>query len=268
MPVSPSARVQSCSFSCTPSRARRLLGLGGLSGISVLTYLSPSPKRIALACIGAVLLGPCMTGFAATAWWTPASVSQAQVAKYADTPRWHMDNGLAAENGGTPDAKTPQGLQLIAGSGTRPGVVVAAGTSGIWRRDESGQWQQSLILLPQGLLNGPPRVTAVTAFAGPLSNAIYVATDGQGVLITEDGGESWIRDDLGLPDHVLSLSASSSQRTLYAATNSGLWAHQLQSFPAPPSYQQRDLLMHWLTIVAIALFAATGSIVGLRKICQ
>jgi hypothetical protein len=209
-----------------------------------------------------------MTVFAATAWWTPVNVSPAQVAKYSDTPRWRIENRLAVENGGTPDAQTPAGLQLIAGAGAHPGVAVAAGTSGIWRRDATGQWQQSLILLPQGFLNGPPRVTAIAAFARPLSNAIYLSTDGQGVLITEDGGQSWIRDDLGLPDHVLSLSASSSQRTLYATTGSGLWAHQLQSFPAPPSYPQRDLLTHWLTIVAIAFFAAIGSIVALRKICQ
>jgi hypothetical protein len=225
-------------------------------------------SRIAAACALSVLLAQGVTALASAPWWTPAGISPAQAAKYGDAPRWRLSGGFAVENGGHPDAGTPAGVQLIAGSGTQPGVAIAAGASGIWRRDASGRWQRSLVLLPQGLLAGPPKVTAITAFAAPLSNAVYLATDGQGVLITEDGGVSWIRDNLGLPVHVLALTASSRQRTLFALTDSGLWAHRLQSFPAPPAYSPRDLLAHWLTIVLIASFATAGAIVALRKVCQ
>lgn len=224
--------------------------------------------RIAIAgALAAALVLP-VAAQAATSWWTQINLSPSQVAKYADAPRWHLENGLAVENGGRPDPKTPAGVQFIAGSGTQPGVAIAAGTSGIWRRDASGQWQHSLILLPQGLLSGPPTVTAVVAFAKPLTNSIYLGTDGQGVLVTSDGGQSWVRDDLGLPDNVLSLSVSSSQKTLYAFTDQGLWIHQLQALPSPPSYPQGDLLLRWLAILALAVVASVAGVAALYQVCR
>jgi hypothetical protein len=224
--------------------------------------------RIALAAVVGVWLVPSVTAVASTPWWTQSNISVSQMARYADTPRWRLDNGLAVENGGRADPNTPSGVQFIAGSGTTPGVAVAAGTSGVWLRDASGEWQRSLILLPQGLLSGPPTVTAVVAFAKPLSDSIYLATDGQGVLITGDGGRSWIRDDLGLPDHVISLSASSSQRTLYALTDQGLWMHHLQALPEPPSYQQHDLLLRWMAILLVTVVAGASGVVVLYRICN
>jgi len=212
-------------------------------------------------------LGSSITAWAATAWWTQGNLSASQVAKYSDAPRWRLENGLAVENNGRSDRSTPNGVQFIAGPAALPGVAIAAGESGIWRRDATGQWQRSLILLPQGLLTGPPAVTAVVAFSQPLTESIYLATNGQGVLITRDGGQTWIRDDLGLPEDVLSLAPSSSQKTLYAFTDQGLWVHHLQPTPAPPSYPQQDLLLRWLAILLVSVVAGVAGVAVLYRIC-
>ena len=97
---------------------------------------------------------------------------------------------------------------LIASPAALPGVVVAVSTNGVvWRRGQDGDWKQALLLLPASLVQGVPRVTSVTAFTQPLSEAIYLSTDGYAVLISTDGGDDWIRAGPGLPDSVSSLSA-------------------------------------------------------------
>ena len=145
---------------------------------------------------------------------------------------------------------------------------VAAGSSGIWRRNASGSWSRSLLLLPQGLLSGSPHVTALAAFDQPLSLSIYLATDGYGVLISQDGGYSWIRDDLGLPDDVLGLVTNAKMRSLFAETGSGLWVHYLSTFPNPPSYVSGDLLWRWLAIIGVALASVGAGSIFLRRACQ
>ena len=109
-----------------------------------------------------------------------------------------------------PDPHSPDlgaSAHLIAAPAAAPGVVVAVGTDNhVWRRAPSGQWATSFILLRAGGLSGTPQVTSLAAFTQPLSTAVYMGTDGYGVLVTEDGGDDWIRADPGLPEHVLGLA--------------------------------------------------------------
>ena len=204
---------------------------------------------------------------AASAWWIP--VSNASEAR-SDTgqPEWRLSGGLAVERGHAPDAQTPPGMEFVAGTPTTPGVAIAAGHGQVWRRQQSGRWSRSLLLLPQSLVAGTPAVTALAAFDRPLSDSIYLATDGFGVLITTDGGYSWIRDDLGLPGHVRGLVTNSQTRNLYAVTNNGVWVHHLAALPAPPPLMSGELLWHWIGIIAIALASVAAGTAGLRRALQ
>jgi hypothetical protein len=155
---------------------------------------------------------------------------------------------------------------LIAAPAALTGVAIAVGTDNhVWRRAPSGQWSTSFILLPAGGFSGPPRVTSVAAFTQPLSTAVYVGTTGYGVLLTENGGDDWIRADAGLPENVLGLAADASSRALYAATDEGLFVHHLQAFPAPPTYQDASLYLRWLGIAMVALLTTVAAALGLRR---
>jgi hypothetical protein len=107
-------------------------------------------------------------------------------------------------------------------------------------------------------------VTSLAAFTSPVTGAVYMGTAGYGVLLSQDGGDDWIRADPGLPENVLALSADSSARALYAGTDQGLYVHHLQSFPAPPAYRDASLYLRWLGIAIVGLFAVAGALVGLR----
>jgi hypothetical protein len=186
--------------------------------------------------------------------------------------QWQIHNGtVLTASTGHPLVSDPHApflgatAHLIAAPAALRGVVVAVGSDNhVWRRAPSGQWATSFILLPAGGLSGPPQVTAVAAFTSPVTGAIYMGTDGYGVLLSQDGGDDWIRADPGLPENVLALSADSSARALYAATDQGLFVHHLQSFPAPPVYRDTSLLVRWLGIAIVALLATAGAVVGLR----
>jgi hypothetical protein len=114
----------------------------------------------------------------------------------------------------------------------------------------------SLVLLPAGFPRGTPRVTAVAAFAQPLSSTVYLATDGYSVLDSPDAGDDWIRAGPGLPDSVLSLAADSQTRAVYAGTADGLWAHRLQGLPGPPAYRDTALTARWAGTGLITLVVA------------
>jgi hypothetical protein len=192
--------------------------------------------------------------------------------------RWSIDPaGVVLHNAdirkGTaalPDPGAPRlgaGADLIASPGALPGVVVAVGTDGtVWRRGQDGDWKQALLLLPQSLFQGVPRITALTAFTHPLSDAMYLGTDGYGVLISTDGGDDWIRAGAGLPDAVFSLAADSTRRSVYAGTSGGLWVHVLQALPAPPAYSDAALVWRWLGIGAVTLIAATLTLLGMVRL--
>ena len=114
------------------------------------------------------------------------------------------DDDLAGKGAVVTDPGSPDlgaGADLIAAPAALPGVVVAVSTNGtVWRRGQDGDWKQALLLLPQSLVQGVPKVTSVTAFTQPLSDAIYLGTDGYAVLISTDGGDDWIRAGPGLPE--------------------------------------------------------------------
>ena len=203
---------------------------------------------------------------AASSWWVP--VAMADVQADSGVPQWQLRGGLAVERGRAPDTATPPRMEMIAGAPGAPGVAVAAGHGEIWRRSDSGKWTRSLVLLPQSLFAAAPPITALAAFDERVSDSIYLATDGYGILITTDGGYSWVRDDLGLPDHVRALITNAKKRDLYAITNNGVWVHHLAAFPAPPVLLSGELLWHWIGILAVALASIAGGSATLRRACQ
>lgn len=156
---------------------------------------------------------------------------------------------------------------LLAAPAAAPGVVVAVGDDNhVWRRTQSGSWATAFILLPAGGLSGAPRVTALAAFTKPLSDAVYLGVDGYGVLLSQDGGDDWIRADAGLPEHVLGLATDDATRSLYAATDQGLYVHHLQTLPAPPVYTDSALWLRWLGIGIVAVAAIAAALLALRRL--
>jgi hypothetical protein len=202
----------------------------------------------------------------------PTSTVTVGSQEWAIDPLGHVvhDPDLATGSTATDDPGTPDlgaGADLIAAPGALPGVVVAVGTDGtVWRRGQDGDWKRALLLLPASLVQGVPKVTSVTAFTTPLSEAIYLGTDGYNVLVSTDGGDDWIRAGPGLPDSVSSLSADSARHAVYAGTSDGLWVHVLQELPAPPAYQDAALVWRWLGIGAVTLVASALALLGLMRI--
>lgn len=157
--------------------------------------------------------------------------------------------------------------RLLAAPAATPGVVIAVGSDNhVWRRTQSGSWATAFIPLPAGGLSGTPRITSLEAFTQPLSTAVYMGVDGYGVLLSQDGGDDWIRADPGLPEHVLGLATDPSARVLYAATDQGLYVHHLQSFPAPPVYSDSALHLKWLGIAAVVLAATVVALLAMRRL--
>ena len=193
------------------------------------------------------------------------------------TQAWSIDaQGLVHHNPDTalrtnpaPDPQSPHlgaGADLIAAPAAFPGVVVAVSTDGtVYRRGQDGDWKEALLMLPRSLIQGIPRVTSVTAFTQPFSGTIYLGTDGYAVLVTTDGGDDWIRAGPGLPDSVYSLDADSARHAVYAGTSDGLWVHVLQAFPAPPAYNDAQLVWRWLGIGAVTIVAAILSLLGMLR---
>jgi hypothetical protein len=183
---------------------------------------------------------------------------------------WDIRNGTVLTGTGLrgaaehPDPGAPYlgaGAHLLAAPAAVPGTVVAVGSDNhVWRRSPSGSWATAFIPLPAGGLSGTPRVTALAAFTQPLTTAVYMGLDGYGVLLTQDGGDDWIRADPGLPENVLGLTTDSAAKALYAATD------HLQSFPAPPAYTDSQLYLRWLGIAAVALAATIAALLALRRL--
>jgi len=190
-------------------------------------------------------------------------------------PRWALRDGRVVEQGpdggsrvdpGSPDLGASARL-LAAPVALRGAVVAVAADGTVWRRAETGGWGRALLLLPAGLLAGPPAVTGVAAFdASPVTTAVYLATDGYAVLVSTDGGDDWFRAAPGLPTGVLDIATDGAARAVYAGTRDGVWVHHLQGLPAPPVYPQQALLARWLGIAAVAVVATLAALAALARI--
>lgn len=169
-----------------------------------------------------------------------------------------------------PEAGSPNlglGAHLLAAPAALPGAVVAVATDGtVWRRAQDGDWRQSLLLLPQSLVQGVPRVTSAAAFTKPVTDSIYIATAGYSVLSSLNGGDDWIRSGPGLPDTVNGLAADNAARSVYAATPDGLWVHRLQALPVPTRYSDQALLWRWLGIGAVTLVASAFAVLLMLRV--
>lgn len=199
----------------------------------------------------------------------PAGTPSAPAAGCPTGAAWEICAGrvLAA---GRPDPGGPDlgaAAHLLAAPGSRPGTVVAVAADGtVWRRSQSGDWGRALLLLPDSLVDPHvPAVTGVTAFTQPLSDAVYLATDGYSVLESTDGGDDWIRGGPGLPGHVLAVATDDAAAAVYAATDDGLWVHHLQSIPAPPDYPAPDLRSRQLGTALVTLAGCVAAVALLRR---
>jgi photosystem II stability/assembly factor-like uncharacterized protein len=190
----------------------------------------------------------------------PPVAPRRTVASGRDT--WSIDSSgtvLRAQDGGAAavDPTAPRlggGATLIAAPAALPGVVVVVAADGIvWRHNPQSGWARSLMLLPAGIAAWAPRVTGLAAFSRPLTPTVYLSTAGYGVLLSTDGGDDWIRANPGLPDEVAGLVADSATRSLYAATQQGLFVHQLRPLPRAPAYRDAALALRWAGIAAVAL---------------
>jgi hypothetical protein len=260
----------------SPAQAAAWWSPVGLQGIAITTVTATADSIMVRAGAGATLVSTDAGVTFASAQGNP-SFPPTQTVTIANTA-WTIgsdgrvvhDSDVSGRGAALPDPDSPDlgsGADLLAAPAALPGVVVAVGTDGtVWRRGEDGDWKQALWLLPQSLIQSVPRVTSVTAFTQPLSDAIYLGTDGYGVLISTDGGDDWIRAGAGLPDSVNGLSADSARHAVYAATSDGLWVHVLQELPAPPAYQDAALLWRWLGIGAVTLIAAALTLLGMVRL--
>jgi hypothetical protein len=236
--------------------------LAGFSGQAV-TRVVVVQGRVVAVVNGAAMVAS-GSGFSPAA--TPPPPPAASVT--AGRTTWSIDSAgrvLAAQAGAVPrvDPGSPDlgaGAHLIAAPAALPGVVVAVSSSGqVWRRTAGGSWSVSLVLLPDTLVTGTPAVTGLAAFSTkPVSDVVYLGTDGYGTLLTSDGGDDWVRADPGLPDGVLSLVADASGETpaVWAGTSQGLYVHRLQELPSIPNYSGGSLTGKWL-ITAAACLALT-----------
>lgn len=189
---------------------------------------------------------------------------------------WDIRNGTVLTGAGPspgaehPDPSAPYlgaGAHLLAAPAALVGAVVAVGSDNhVWRRTNSGSWSTAFIPLPAGGLSGAPGITSLAAFTRPLSTAVYMGVEGYGVLLTQNGGDDWIRADPGLPENVLGLATDSAARALYAATDQGLYVHHLQSFPAPPVYSDSALYLRWLGVAAVAVVATLLAMLVMRRL--
>jgi hypothetical protein len=178
---------------------------------------------------------------------------------------WRADPG-SPRMGQPPAAAGHSRIAVLPG---HDGLVVAVDAGNVvWRRGGDGGWARALLLLPQDVFSGPPSVTGSAAFDQPLSDAVYLATDGYSVLLSTDGGDDWVRAGPGLPDRVLAIATDSPRRAVLAATADGVWLHHLRATPKPPVYGDENLRQRLLGIVAVCAVAVLLSIAGMLRLSR
>ena len=191
-------------------------------------------------------------------------VRDGRVGRVDVTGIWHEDPG-------SPHMAQPTtaGREPVAALVAHDGLVVAIDVDNVvWRRSGDGGWARALLLLNQDALHGPPRPTGISTFTEPLSDAVYLATDGYSVLESTDGGDDWVRGGPGLPDGVLAITTDSPRRAVYAATRDGLWVHHLRATPRPPVYRGEDLTVRWVGIAAVCVVASGLSVAGMLRLTR
>ncbi|HZS04165.1 MAG TPA: hypothetical protein VFD58_04960 [Blastocatellia bacterium] len=93
---------------------------------------------------------------------------------------------------------------------TRPEVIFAGTTEGLWRTTDGGKtW---------GIVSSPRLIINAIAVHPEKPNRIYVGTEDMGVMISEDGGENYVLSNAGfISRQVRTVLADSSERgRLYA----------------------------------------------------
>ena len=101
----------------------------------------------------------------------------------------------------------------------KPPLLVAGIVGGFLRSEDSGQtWQ----VVPCG---SPPPV--ITALAAAGSANLYAGTAEDGILVSQDGGNKWVRWNFGLLDwHIFSIAvlpAAGGGQVILAGTETGLF---------------------------------------------
>ena len=252
-----------CRGCMATERLRRLLTAAALAGFVLLALAIPLPVAAATPSPRPVP--------ASEPWWLRVAFAGQRVQHVranGDLISVALGDGTQQQSrdGGRSWTRVFEPLQpedngLRAAPASLPGVVVTVDRDGVvQRRDADGHRARALLLLPQGWVQGPPRITALVAFeTQPLTDTVYLGTDGYSVLASSDGGDDWYRAGPGLPDRVLALATDATTQAVYAGTDDGLWVHHLRAFPAPPAYADAALRWRWLGIALVTVAASAAA---------
>ena len=185
-------------------------------------------------------------------------------------PGWTLGSGGKPHYLGREIAQAPSlnSGTVLAAPVSLPGEVMALDPQGhLWAGSSGGAWSQPLLLLPDTLWTGTPRITGVTAFTrgSDAPQAVYVSTAGFGVLISEDAGVDWLRADTGLPRDVSGIAADPTDASVWAATSDGIWVHRVAPLPAPPLYTDSAYWARVAGIIAVVVAGLGVAFAALRR---
>lgn len=185
----------------------------------------------------------------AASWWTPV----ASDVRTAPTPACSLHGVRLTISNGRPNIGADLHLSQHAWSAAVAGggCLVASGSE-VWRWNHG--WTLSLALFPNLPDPIPPAITGLATMPS-LTGAAYLATAGDGALVSTDGGITWYRAQDGLPPDLSSVEAAPSERGFVATANGRTYLHVLAPLPSPTAYPTRHPEAFWLS----ALLAGTLS---------